>query len=108
MSWMMGLGGGGGGGKQPSPLIATSGKWLATFIALYATIFWTVDLWRVLEPRLVVMIYDRYDGGLALFIYWLLRLAAYPLMFFGVRLVLGLVSVSTLLAAITKFFGRRP
>ena len=89
MSWMMGLGGNGGGGKPPTPLITGSGKWLATFISLYAAIFWTVDVWDLLEPHLVTMIHDRYDGELAAAIYWLLRIAAYPLMFFGVRFLEG-------------------
>lgn len=105
MSWMMGLGGG-GGGKQPSPLIVGSGKWLSIFVGLYASLFWTVDVFEFFEPRLLDMIYDRYDGVWAQVIYWVLWLAAYPAMFFAVKLVLGITFVSLAMWILTHVFGR--
>lgn len=107
MSWLMGLGGGGGGGKPPNPLIATSGKWLATFIAIYASIFWTPDLWSYFEDALLRAIYARYEGAGAAFVYWLLKIAAYPLMFFAVRMGLGVGFVSLVMGVMTQLFGGR-
>ncbi len=107
MSWLMGLGGGSGGGKPPSPLIASSGKWLATCIGVYAAIFWTPDLWNAFGGQIIDAIYKRYEHEAALIIYWLLYLAAYPLMFFAVRFGLRLVAVSGLFAIITNMFGSR-
>ena len=107
MSLMMGMFGGGGGGKPPSPLIAGSGKWLSTFLGLYAAVFWTVDVWAFLEPHLLEMIYARYDGGWADLILWVLWLAAYPAMFFAVRMGLGLAFVSLAMWIMTSLFGNR-
>lgn len=108
MSWMMGLGGNGGGGKPPSPLIAGSGKWLATCIGVYAAIFWTPDLWNVFEDQISTAIWARYDDMPATVIFWLLYFAAYPSMFFAVRMGLGLAFVSIAMGVLTKLFvGRR-
>ncbi len=108
MSWLMGFGGGSGGGKPPSPLIASSGKWLATCIGVYAAIFWTPDLWNAFEGQIIDAIYKRYEHEAALIIYWLLYLAAYPLMFFAVKMGLGLAFVSLAMGVLTNLFrGRR-
>ncbi len=107
MSWMMGLGGNGGGGKTPSPVIAGSGKWLATCIGVYAAIFWTPDLWNVFEDQIHAAIWARYDDMPATVIFWLLYFAAYPLMFFAVRMGLGLAFVSIAMGVLTKLFGGR-
>ena len=107
MSWMMGLGGNGGGGKPPSPLIAGSGKWLSTFVGLYAAVFWTVDVWAFFEPRILDMIYARYDDGWADAIYWVLWLAAYPAMFFAAKMALGIAFISLVMWIMTRLFGNR-
>ena len=106
MNWMMGLGGNGGGGKPPSPLIAGSGKWLATCVGVYAAIFWTPDLWAALEGQIYAAIWARYDGVAATAIYWLLYIAAYPLMFFATRMLLGLAFVSLVMGVLLKAFGK--
>lgn len=105
MTWLMGLGG--GGQKAPSPLIATSGKWLATFIGAYAAIFWTPNVWVLWEDTIIRAILARYEGNLAAVVYWLLKIGAYPLMFFGVRMGLGIAFVSLVMWLMTKVFGRR-
>jgi hypothetical protein len=105
MSLMMGMGGG-GGGKPPSPLIAGSGKWLSTFVGLYAAVFLTVDVWAFFEPRILDMIYARYEGGLANALYWVLRLAAYPAMFFAVKMGVGIVFVSAVMWIMSRLFGQ--
>lgn len=105
MSFMMGMGSG-GGGKPPSPLIAGSGKWLSTCVGLYAAVFWTVDVWALLEPGMLDMIYARYDGTWAQLIYWGLWLAAYPAMFFAVKMILGITFVSLTMWILTRVFGR--
>ena len=104
MNWLMGLCGG-GGGKAPKPLIATSGKWLATFVGIYAAIFWTPDAWAAWENTILRAIHARYDGGIAAFVYWLLKLGAYPLVFFAVRMGLGIAFVSLVMWIINRFFG---
>lgn len=105
MNWLFGAGG--GGGTQPNPLIAASGKWLSTFVAIYAAVFWTVDVWNAFEPQILEAIHARYDGAGAAFVYWLLKIAAYPLMFFAVRMGLGLAFVSLVTWAVFKLFGAR-
>ncbi len=105
MNWLFGAAG--GGGSQPNPLIATSGKWLSTCVGIYAAVFWTVDLWNFFEPLLLDAIYARYDGAGAAFVYWLLKVAAYPLMFFAVRMALGLAFVSLATWVIFHLFGVR-
>ncbi|MEL6416235.1 MAG: hypothetical protein AAFQ15_14955 [Pseudomonadota bacterium] len=107
MNWLMGFGGG-GGQKPPNPLIATSGKWLSTCVGIYAAIFWTPDAWMVWEDTIIRAIQARYDGNLAVAIYWLLKLAAYPLMFFAVRMVLGIAFVSLVMWIMMRTFGRKP
>lgn len=102
----MGLGNN-GGSKSPSPLIAGSGKWLSIFVGLYAAVFWAVDIWAFAEPTIIEMIHDRYEGGLAQAIYWLLRLAAYPLVFFAVKMGLGLAFVSIATWIVFKLFTSR-
>lgn len=108
MNWLLGATGGGNGGSAPNPLIATSGKWLSTCVGLYAAVFWTVDIWTFLEPQILEAIDTRYEGSVAAFIYWLLRIAAYPLVFFAVRMGLGLAFVSLATWIIFKLFGKRP
>ena len=105
MNWLMGLGGGGAGGNAPSPLIATSGKWLATCVGVYATIFWTPDVWMTFEAMILNAIYVRYDGSTAAIVYWLLKLGAFPLMFFAVRMGLGVAFVSFVMWIMMRFFG---
>jgi hypothetical protein len=105
MNWLFGLGGGGDG--KANPLIATSGKWLATLIAIYMSIFWTPDIWAYFEDALLRAIHARYEGTNAAFVYWLLKVAAYPLMFFGARMALGVGFVSLVMAVMTKLFGGR-
>lgn len=104
MNWLMGLGGG-SGGKGPNPLIAGSGKWLATCVGIYAAIFWTPDAWVAWENAILHAIHARYDGGSAAFVYWLLKLGAYPLVFFAVRMGLGIAFVSLVMWIINRFFG---
>lgn len=106
MSWMMGLGGG-GGTKAPSPLVAGSGKWFATCVGVYAAVFWTVDIWVLFEPQIIRAITSRYDGNWAAAFYWLLKIAAYPLMFFAVRMVLGIVFVSLVMWIMMRVFGSK-
>ena len=105
MNWLMGMGG--GGGNAPNPLIATSGKWLATCVAVYGTIFWTPDLWMALEGSILRAIHARYDGGAAAFVYWLLKIGAFPLMFFAVRMGLGIAFVSLVMWIMMRFFGSK-
>lgn len=100
-----GGGSGGGGGKPPNPLIAASGRWLATCIAVYATIFWTPDVWEHLEPSLSRAIAARYDGFGANLVYWLLKIAAYPLMYFGVRMGLALAFMGLAMGVMLKLFA---
>lgn len=107
MSWMMGLGGNGGGGKPPNPLIAGSGKWLATCIGVYAAIFWTPDLWGALDGKIQTAIWARYDDLAAEAIYWLLYVATYPLMFFAVRMGLGIAFVSLATWIVINLIGRK-
>lgn len=107
MNWLMGLGGGGAGQKAPSPLIATSGKWLATCVGIYAAVFWTVDAWMLLEGTIVDAIQARYEGNTVVFLYWLLKLGAYPLMFFSVRMGLGIAFVSLVMWIMMRFVGGR-
>lgn len=104
MNWLMGMG---GAGRAPNPLIATSGKWLATCVAVYATIFWTPDVWDAWETTILRAVHDRYDGTIATVISWLLMLGAYPLMFFAVRMGLGVVFVSIVMGVMMKLFGGR-
>lgn len=106
MNWMMGLGGG-GGNRAPNPLIASSGKWLSTCVGVYAAIFWTPDVWSAWEDVIVAAILARYEGGAASFVYWLVKIAAYPLMFFAVRMGLGIAFISLVMWIMTKVFGRK-
>lgn len=108
MSWLFGLGGGGaGGGKPANPLIATSGKWLATCVALYAAIFWTPDVWSALDAGILRAVHARYARELANVLYWVLAIAAYPLMYFAVRMGLGILFVGLVVGLATKAFGGR-
>lgn len=98
------------GGKNtppPNPLIASSGKWMTTFVGVYTGLFWTPDAWLALEPMIVEAISERYEDGWATLVYWLLRIAAYPLMFFATKLILGVTFVSLVLFITLKFFGGR-
>ena len=104
MSWLLGMGG--GGGKPPNPLIATSGKWLATCVGVFAAIFWTPDLWIAWEDRITTAILARYEGGGAALVYWLLKIGAYPGMFFAVRMGLGITFISLVMWLMTKAFER--
>jgi len=97
----------GGGGKPPNPLIATSGRWLSTCIGIYAAIFWTPDAWVVWEDAIVEAILARYQNGAATFIYWVLKIAAYPLMFFAVRMGLGIAFLSLVMWVMTSLFGQK-
>lgn len=106
MNWLMGLGGG-TGQKAPNPLITTSGKWLATCIGIYAAVFWTVDAWMLLEEPIVDAIQSRYERNAAVFLYWLLKIGAYPLMFFAVRMGLGIVFISLVMWIMMRFVGGR-
>ena len=105
MNWLMGMGG--GGQKAPNPLIATSGKWLSTCAGVYAAIFWTPDAWVAWEDTIVEAILARYQDGGAFFVYWLLKIAAYPAMFFAVRMGLGIAFLSLVMWIMTKVFGRQ-
>lgn len=105
MNWLMGAGG--GGGRPPNPLIATSGKWLATCVAVYATMFWTPDAWTVWEPTILRAILARYEGSGAVFVYWVLKIGAYPLMFFAVRMGLGIAFISLVLWIMNSLFKVR-
>ncbi|WP_195819425.1 hypothetical protein [Roseobacter sp. MH60115] len=95
----------GGGGKPPSPLIASSGKWLATCIGIYAAIFWVPDVWMAWEDTIVRAILARYEGTAAAIIYWLLKIAAYPLMFFAVKMALGIGFLSFVMSIMLNLFG---
>lgn len=97
----------GRGGQNGSPFIHSSGKWLAIVIAGVASVFVTPDLWRSFEPLIIENILARYQGGLAEAIYWALRLAAYPLVFFAVRMTLGVVFVTLVMGVVMKLFGGR-
>ena len=108
MSLFFGAASSGGGGSQPNRLIATSGKWLSICVGVYAAVFWTVDIWTFLEPQILDAIYARYEGAGAAFIYWLLRIAAYPLMFFAVQMSLCLAFVSLVTWIVFRLFGKRP
>jgi hypothetical protein len=105
MNWLLGLGGSGDG--KVNPLIASSGRWLAIIIAIYASIFWTPDVWSYFEQPLLRAIHARYEGAGAAFVYWLLKIAAYPLMFFGVKMGLGVGFISLVLGVMTQLFGGR-
>lgn len=96
-----------GGGSPHKPLIHASGKWLAVVIAVFATVFVTPDLWQAVEPLIIESILARYSGGLAEAIYWVLRLAAYPLVFFGALMALGVIFVSLVMGVMMKLFGGR-
>lgn len=106
MNWLMGFGGG-GGQKPPNPLIATSGRWLSTCIGVYAAIFWTPDAWTAWEDAIVYAILARYQNGAAAFIYWVLKIAAYPLMFFAVRMGLGIAFISLVMWVMTSLLGQK-
>lgn len=106
MSWLFGLGGG-GGQKPPNPLIASSGKWLATCVGIYAAIFWTPDVWVAWEDTIIGAIRERYDENATVFFYWLLKLGAYPLMFFAVRMGLGIAFMSLVMWIMMRFFGSK-
>lgn len=108
MSLFFGAASGGGGGRPSNPLIATSGKWLSICVGLYAAVFWTVDVWTFFEPQILDAIHARYDGGGATFIYWLLRIAAYPLMFFAVQMSLGITFVSLVTWIVFRLFRKHP
>lgn len=103
MNWLFGAGG--GGGKAPSPLIAASGRHLTTCIGIYAATFWTPDVWGAWEDTLIDAILARYEGTAAALIYWLLKIAAYPLMFFAVKMGLGISFLSFVVGVMTKLFG---
>ncbi len=94
-----------GGGQGGNRLIQSAGKWLAYVIAAVTAVFATPDLWTAWEPMIVQNIYTRYNGGLAETIYWGLRFAAYPLVFFTVSMTLGVVFVSLVLGIMLKLFG---
>ncbi|MEP2640810.1 hypothetical protein, partial [Roseobacter sp.] len=54
------------------------------------------------------VILARYDGTAAALIYWLRKIAAYPLMFFAVKMGLGISFLSFVVGVMTKLFaGRR-
>lgn len=106
MNWLFGAGPS-QGSQNPNPLIAASGKWLATCIAIYAAIFWTPDLWAACEEGILKAIYARYDGMSAAFVYWLLKIAAYPLMFFAVRMGLGVAFVGLTMVVMVYAFGAK-
>lgn len=103
MNWL--LGPSGGGGKAPSPLIAASGKHLATCIGVYSAIFWVPDIWNAWEDTIVQAILARYEGTAAALIYWLLKIAAYPLMFFAVKMGLGITFLSFVMGVMMNLFG---
>ncbi|MEM1427943.1 MAG: hypothetical protein AAGG09_00645 [Pseudomonadota bacterium] len=107
MSWLFGLGGNGGGPRPQNPLIATSGKWLARCVGLYAAIFWTPDVWTIWEDDIAEAIVARYDGTAAFALFWLLKLAAYPLVFFAVSLGLGVAFVALVMGVMTNLFRCR-
>lgn len=107
MNWLFGMGGNGGGQNPPNPLIAGSGKWLASCVGLYAAIFWTPDVWAIWEADIVDAILKRYSGNTAAILFWVLKLAAYPLMFFAVRMVLGVAFVALVMGVMSNLFRRR-
>ncbi|WP_461429335.1 hypothetical protein [Gymnodinialimonas sp.] len=80
---------------------------MSAFVGFYAAVFWTPDVWAALEPSIIDAILARYQDGWATLIYWLLRIAAYPLMFFTTMLVLGVAFVSIVLFVMLKLFGGR-
>lgn len=106
MNWLFGAMGG-RNAPPPNPLIASSGKWLTTCVGVYAAIFWTPDAWAAWEPSIIAAIQDRYRDGWAMMVYWVLRIAAYPLMFFATKLTLGVSFVSIVLFISLKLFGGR-
>ncbi|MEM9238472.1 MAG: hypothetical protein AAGB07_00725 [Pseudomonadota bacterium] len=105
MNWLMGMGG--GGGRPPNPLIATSGKWLSTCVGIYAAVFWTPDAWVAWEQDIILALRARYEDGAVAVFYWLLKIGAYPAMFFGVRMVLGIAFISLVMWVMTKVFERQ-
>lgn len=107
MSWLLGMGSGGSGRKPPNQMIATSGRWLATCIAGFATVFWTPDVWMYLDDSIFNALRVRYDETVTVFVYWSLWLASYPLMYFSVRMGLGLAFVTLVMGALTRMFGGR-
>ena len=78
---------------------------MATCIGVYAAIFWTPDVWNAWEEVIVRAILARYEGTAATLIYWLLKVAAYPLMFFAVKMGLGIGFLSLVVGMTTKLFG---
>ena len=96
-----------GGSQGGNRLIQSAGKWLAYVFAAVTAVFATPDLWAAWEPVIVQNIYARYSGGLAESIYWGLRLASYPLVFFTVSMTLGVVFVSLVMGIMMKLFGGR-
>lgn len=107
MNWLFGAMGG-RNAQPPNPLVASSGKWLTTCLGIYTALFWTPDAWAVNEPWIIDAILARYQDGWATFVYWVLRIAAYPLMFFATKLTLGVAFVSIVLfISLHLFSGRR-
>lgn len=77
-----------------------SARGFATLLALAVTLFATPLLWQQLEPTLWGWLIRLYGGDLAWWLYWGLKLGAYGIVFYGLRmsLVTSLVAGATLAA----------
>jgi hypothetical protein len=80
---------------------------VATCLGVFAAFCWTPDAWTAWEETIVEAILARYEDGAAFFVYWLLKIGSYPLMFFAVRLGLGIAFISLVMWLMTSLFGRK-
>lgn len=106
MSWMMGVGrGGGGAGGGDGRLLPSSAKWFAIIVAVIVSILFTPDIWSLVERPAAGWVGERYSGFWAKAMFWALKLGAYPLVFFGVRLLIALAYLGLSIGAAFRLFG---
>lgn len=92
-----------GGRSQPSSLFTRSMDGFATMAALIATVFAVPVLWAMVEDWAARELLRLYGESLAVIFFWALKLGAYPLVFFAIRMSLATTYAALALSLAMRF-----
>lgn len=97
------FGGAGGGQRPPSSLFIRSMDGFATCAAAVATVFLVPVLWDGVEALVARELVRLHGEDMAILFFWAIKLGAYPLMFFAIRMSLATTYAALALTVAMRF-----
>ncbi|MGD1922804.1 MAG: hypothetical protein ACFB03_01255 [Paracoccaceae bacterium] len=97
------FGSSGGGDGEPRSLFVRSVDGFATMAALAATVFAVPVLWFGIESWVARELVRLYGDDMAIIMFWALKLGAYPLVFFAIRMSLATTYAALAISVAMRF-----